>query len=368
MAATPARRLPYDGSRERAETTKSCVGHRRRGGYLDHMDRTSHAKRGALGAGTNPIHVVLRIWLSSITIVLSVGLALSSYAEDAQNTEDGRDSRYTFSKDWFSDNIATWERFLEPYRGRAGLNYLEVGVFEGRATVWMAENILTHPTSRLTALDVFPGDLKQRFLANLQASGFGGEVTTLVGFSQQTLRQLEPDSFDIIYIDGSHQADDVLVDVVLSWSLLRQRGMLIFDDYQWKPELPPELRPRPAIDAFVTMFRREVEVVSRGYQLMLRKHRKPCQKFASRCTLFGSHLYFWDDRTLVHSGKPLHPIELTDEELDMIESLSRGARHGEAGVYVPNQLIRSAKFIGLRKKLRLRIEDQVIVWDVATLR
>ncbi len=63
-----------------------------------------------------------------------------------------------------------------------------------------------------------------------------------------------------------------------------------------------------------------------------------------------------------------HFEQINDEELDLIESLSRDARHGEAGVYVPNRLIRSSKFIGLRKKLRLRVDNQVIVWDVATTR
>ena len=64
--------------------------------------------------------------------------------------------------------------------------------------------------------DVFPRELQERFAANVAASGFQGELTTLVGPSQKTLRQLEPDSYDSIYIDGAHQADHGLVDAVLS--------------------------------------------------------------------------------------------------------------------------------------------------------
>jgi hypothetical protein len=304
----------------------------------------------------------------SLALAFLAGPAGAEAAGGTEGSEVPDKPGFRFTKDWFSDNIPQWDRFLEPFRGRSNLNYLEVGVFEGRATVWMVENILSDPSSRITALDVFPQDLQDRFEANVAAAGFRGELTTIVGPSQETLRQLQPDSYDIIYIDGSHQADDVLVDVVLSWPLLRQRGILIFDDYQWKPELPPELRPRPAIDAFVTVFRREIEVVDRGYQLMIRKLDNPCEFHGSRCTIFGRYVYLWDERRLVDSRKPTEKIQLNDAERDLIESLSRDARQGDAGVYVPTRLIRSTEFIALRKKLRLRVDDQVIVRDTATTR
>ena len=309
-----------------------------------------------------------RLSYAAAAFALSLAFVAGQAGADGDAAGTPVAAGFSFTKDWFSENIPQWDRFLEPFRGRSDLNYLEVGVFEGRATVWMVENILTQPSSRVTALDVFPQKLQERFVANIAASGFKGELTTIVGPSQKTLMQLEPDSYDIIYIDGSHQADDVLVDVVLSWPLLRQRGILIFDDYQWKPELPPELRPRPAIDAFVTMFRREIEVVDRGYQLMIRKRPNPCEFHSSRCTIFGRYLYLWDDRSLIDSRKPAQKIELSDSERDLIESLSRKARNGEAGVYVPKRLIRSAEFVALRKKLRLRVDDQVIIRDTATAR
>ena len=47
------------------------------------------------------------------------------------------------------------------------------------------------------------------------------------------LRRLPLESFDIIYIDGSHAVNDVLEDAVLSFRLLKPEGILIFDDYRW---------------------------------------------------------------------------------------------------------------------------------------
>ena len=66
-------------------------------------------------------------------------------------------SRYEFDqdRDWVSRVGATWMKALEPYKGKPNVRYLEVGVYEGRSFIWMAENILTHPTSRLTGIDPF---------------------------------------------------------------------------------------------------------------------------------------------------------------------------------------------------------------------
>lgn len=79
--------------------------------------------------------------------------------------------------------------------------YLEVGVFEGRALVWLLENILTHPTARATCIDLFPDDLEQRFRRNLDLSGYASKVTVMKGTSDVELRKLPLDAFDIISRD-----------------------------------------------------------------------------------------------------------------------------------------------------------------------
>jgi len=38
-------------------------------------------------------------------------------------------------------------------------------------------------------------------------------------------------NYDIVYIDGSHVANDVLQDAVLVWQLVKVGGFMIFDDY-----------------------------------------------------------------------------------------------------------------------------------------
>jgi hypothetical protein len=51
---------------------------------------------------------------------------------------------YNFSEDWFTENIPVWLKVLSPFKGKPNLNYLEIGVFEGRSVIWMLENIQTY--------------------------------------------------------------------------------------------------------------------------------------------------------------------------------------------------------------------------------
>lgn len=184
---------------------------------------------------------------------------------------------YTFTEDWFSKNIPVWKRVLSPYLGQPNLRYLEIGVYEGMSVLWMLENVLTDETAHLTGIDPFLGDYKQRFSTNLKLSGYSEKTSIVEGFSQVVLRDLPLGSFDIIYIDGSHASRDLLEDAVLSWRLLKEGGILIFDDYRWLGLGSPcqfdsaADSPKTAIDSFTVCFRDELEVIHNSYQLIIRK-------------------------------------------------------------------------------------------------
>ena len=189
-----------------------------------------------------------------------------------------------FKYDWFSGNAREWPRLLAGFAGKPGLNFLEIGSFEGRSACWLVRHILTDASSHLTCIDLFPDalggdceDMPRRatpnasFDANIAALGASARVTKLRGASGELLRQQPIAAFDFIYIDGAHEAPHVLQDAVLAWPLLKQGGLMIFDDYGWGPELPALERPQPALDAFLSIYGQMLEVVDRGYQLTVRK-------------------------------------------------------------------------------------------------
>lgn len=189
------------------------------------------------------------------------------------------EKEYLFRTQWFKQNIPVWETALAEFQGQANLQYLEVGLYEGGSALWMLENILTDPTARLTGLDLFYDDYryvdfkghKEVFYSNLELSGFQEKATIIEGFSQVELRDLPLDSYDIIYIDGSHDESDCLEDLILSWRLLKVGGMLICDDYMMEGLEAPHL----AIDTFNFFYGDHFEVVHVDKQVFLKKISSP---------------------------------------------------------------------------------------------
>ena len=59
-----------------------------------------------------------------------------------------------FTADGFSSHIPNWERWLRPLAGQP-TQVLEIGSYEGRSAVWLLQEILTHPESRLTCVDIW---------------------------------------------------------------------------------------------------------------------------------------------------------------------------------------------------------------------
>ena len=196
-----------------------------------------------------------------------------------------REHVYTFTEDWFSHNIPTWTRLLSRYAGQPDVMFIEVGSFQGRSAVWLMQNVLTHPTSRLTCIDTFGGsvehsdaqkdDLFGLFSRNI--APYADRITVRRGRSQAVMRMLAiplwdaPDGFDFAYIDGDHHAPSVLEDAVLAFGLLKVGGVMIFDDYEWA-QMPREVdMPRMAVDAFVRVYADKLRVLDVGYQFAIQK-------------------------------------------------------------------------------------------------
>ncbi|MBD1862931.1 MULTISPECIES: class I SAM-dependent methyltransferase [Trichocoleus] len=191
---------------------------------------------------------------------------------------------YTFTSDWFSFNIPTWQVYLQQFVGQPNLTVLEIGSWEGRSTCWLLEDVLTHPSSTITCVDTFEGSfehqsydpdyiksLEDRFDFNIQQSGASERVKKIVGSSHRVLKSLPPNTYDFIYIDGSHLACDVLIDAVLSWPLVKVQGLLVFDDYDFRFPNQPNQNTQIGIDAFVSSFSPKIEIIHKGHQLILRK-------------------------------------------------------------------------------------------------
>lgn len=138
---------------------------------------------------------------------------------------------YRYKHDFFSGNIHFFERYLSRYVDNPTV-FLEIGSLEGRSTIWLLENILTHEASHIICIDLN----KHNTLGNLTYNTklkFKDKVDIIVGNSNKVLSDLISDRllFDFIYIDGQHDEYMPLNDLVMSHQLLKVGGILALDDY-----------------------------------------------------------------------------------------------------------------------------------------
>ena len=257
----------------------------------------------------------------------------------AETTFDA-DGKYAFSEDWFTNHIPTWTGVLREMKGKPGLSYLEVGVYEGRSFLWVVDNILTHPSSKAVAIDTFdkfgPTDPEKVFRENVRRSGRTNNIEVIKGFSRRALRTLKPNSLDLIYIDGDHTSKSVLMDAILSWDLLKDGGILIFDDYNWDFALPTEMRPTFALDVFQALFRDDFQIIVKDYQLIIRKARTQCNEamgsvkveaLTLTCSRLGPYTYYWKPRRLFETSTSRRVV-LRDGETSRMENILMRRRLG----------------------------------------
>src|SRR5262249_14037985 len=139
--------------------------------------------------------------------------------------------QYTLTTDWFTDRIPTWTRVLKEFKGRPDINYLEIGVFEGRSALWVLENVLTHPTAKATIIDAFQEPTYKTFISNINLSGEANKFKVLIGFSTDKIKELPSNSVDIAYINGSGKGIVIQSDLVNTWDLLKANGIIICARY-----------------------------------------------------------------------------------------------------------------------------------------
>lgn len=238
---------------------------------------------------------------------------------------------YEFTSDWFTRHADAWRHHVLPAfdaQARArGLSVLELGAYEGRASVWLLENLLRGPRDQLHCVDTFMsweelqatdgddrsirlgeyGDAYEgRFDHNIRLAtlpravdddasvGADAEAdaaatppspasvikykTTTLDFLAHALHSKDSDgmpvSWDLIYVDASHNALDALSDVLLAWTLLRPGGVMVCDDYLHRMARPEHETPHTALDTFFRLAREpngDAQLLGVGYQLFLRK-------------------------------------------------------------------------------------------------
>ena len=77
--------------------------------------------------------------------------------------------------------------------------------------------------------------------------------------------------YDLIYIDGSHHSDDVILDALSAFRLLKPNGYLIFDDYLWKFYKNPYENPAVSINFFLKSKSNNIRYLFINQQVIIQK-------------------------------------------------------------------------------------------------
>lgn len=155
---------------------------------------------------------------------------------------------------------------------------LQIGAYCGDASIWLTENILTGAGALLVDVDTWAGSAEAAHdhidfdeVWKFYLSRVGKKVQVWRGTSDAFFVINRTQVFDFIYIDGSHQAHQVLRDAVNADRVLKPGGLLAFDDYTWTDGHND--RPKPAIDAFLVCFSKQYNILEIGAQVWLQKKR-----------------------------------------------------------------------------------------------
>lgn len=110
---------------------------------------------------------------------------------------------------------------------------LEVGSYKGRSTCAMLE-VAKH----VHAVDYFRSNLNGQCqeetyttLEDFKQNTEGGAVTVWIGSSLHACRNFEPESLDLVFIDGLHTYEATRSDILSWWERLKTGGIMCFHDY-----------------------------------------------------------------------------------------------------------------------------------------
>lgn len=174
----------------------------------------------------------------------------------------------------------SFTKYLGPYSGQE-VQFLQIGAFNGEASSFMLEHVLTNSSSTLTDIDTWDesthlldveldwAEIEKQYDARLRSYIESGrlikkKMTSNDFFAGNTQK------FDFIYIDSNTVGPAILQDGMNAVRCLKPNGLLAINDSAWHQKNSASLGPSPAISALAQVFSEEISVLQTNNLVWMR--------------------------------------------------------------------------------------------------
>jgi len=186
-------------------------------------------------------------------------------------------SNYKYTARWFLDSDIRRDicKYLNPSEQHT---ILEIGCYEGLSSVFFADTLLNHSGSTLTCVDPYltlNTNDHGHLLQNNEEANFDYNITHCNNAEKIHIHKITSDTFfeqntkifDMIYIDGSHQCENIRRDMINSFKYLASNGIMWMDDYLGDDGI----RIKNTMDSVLSQLNGQYKFLQSGYQIAIQK-------------------------------------------------------------------------------------------------
>ena len=180
-----------------------------------------------------------------------------------------------YNEKWFCNNLYYLSTNFKNSKNVKDI--LEIGSYEGRSAIFFLKNF---SGSNITCVDTWAGS-DEHSSVNFELIEKNFDLNTSFYQSNNTLIKHKMTSnqffnenhkyFDLIYIDGDHSSDQVNIDLVNSWNLLKNGGFLVLDDYMWWHYKDLKKNPSTPINNFIKVNISNISKLVIWHQVIIQK-------------------------------------------------------------------------------------------------
>lgn len=179
---------------------------------------------------------------------------------------------YNFTNNWFqvSELRQLMTHHLNPSYSH---KILEIGSYEGASACFFSDNVLDMPESELICVDPFDVADKTSPLSNNTKVLFYNNIKQTKNYNKISVNEMYSNDFfatntkkySFIYIDGSHEIDDIKNDFLNALKVIEKGGIIWMDDYLGGDGINYDIKR--VIDSVYESNKDKLSIIHMGYQI-----------------------------------------------------------------------------------------------------